>query len=104
MPLMRNSITLKIKFECSVKIKFECSVTICKNMKKTLQNLQKLWMHGISKKTELQRGTKKDLMKDARDRNGNLPPHLHDPPPTTRRPIKSPSIREQRSAAIIRAS
>lgn len=96
MPRMRNSITLKIKFECPV--------TICKNMKKTLQNLQKLWMHGISKKTELQRGTKKDLMKDARDRNGNLPPHLHDPPPTTRRPIKSPSIREQRSAAIISAS
>lgn len=70
---------MKIKFECSVKIKFECSVTICKNMKKTLQNLQKLWMHGISKKTELQNGINKVWTKGARDRNGKHLQRRHAP-------------------------
>jgi hypothetical protein len=91
MPPTKNSIISKTKYECYA--------TICKSTRKTLQSLPKLWMLETFKKTELQRGTKKDLMKDARGRNGKLQQRRHDSPPTMRLPTK-----EQRSADIISAS
>ena len=55
----------------------------------------------ISKKMVRQRGTNKDLTKDARVPVASARKHHQDPPPTMHRPTKIQSINEPRSAAII---